>query len=225
MNTITDKGYNQNLFNILHNLGVLASVDDMNVIIECVMSMKEGPSEAIQESPTELESLPERFGIILNDKNSKKIRNHFRISAWLFFGKIYHFPIHNNFHTWPSLQPGYTLITDEQFDRCVLKKKTIMEDKELSIEEKKQLWKALQVVREIAVKEMYKCPLDQEKDCAPLFYTSIDNIPVWPKDVVWAIVNNRPTSFNAEDIFNEGFETAKSFEAAEKQAFLNSYRI
>lgn len=28
MSTTTDQGYNQNLFNILHNLGVLASVDD-----------------------------------------------------------------------------------------------------------------------------------------------------------------------------------------------------
>jgi len=118
--------------------------------------LKSDCSIVSEESPTEFkewESLPERWAILRTEENAERVNKWFSENTNLkcCLNKHYlNYPSDIGYRTTHELQKNYTIITDEQFDRWVLKKRpeiftkeihtitsAIMESKELSIKEKK----------------------------------------------------------------------------------------
>ncbi len=215
---------------------------------------------AIPLSKTEdLESLPERWAIERTEKNHKKVNNwinqHHNEEDKQPYGdsdQFIHYPLHNKFHMWNHIQPGYTLITDEQFDKWVLNKPestnmvqdasykapntiqtstVIMEDKApLTIEEKKAFHLILNSEKESVYSifnEVDSIELEKlTRNCAPLFHTSIDNVPVWRTDSVWYNKDGIATEFvipETESYTLDGRKSASTHEACER--WINDNRM
>lgn len=222
-----------------------------------------------------LESLPERWAI------ERTKENYERVNKWASkkFGVSYtennHY-IHDNTGIYAHPMSGYTLITDEQFDKWVLKgyskqigkiidkhvvepfKKTstntasgpyisgirayeitmenhikqqalnnenpIMEDKALSIEEKKKIWFIVKnLLKYNSVKpSLIKFAELVLQDHAPLFHTSIDNVPVWHTERYWT-PSNGGEEWTAFENMPMPKVTASTREAA--HAYLNDNRV
>lgn len=183
--------------NEIYNSGTWAKIVDQDKPEEFV---KDPHAVAMTElwEGKELESLPERWAIERTPENAGRINHWYNKKMYnVNFNRTYGF-ICVPFIRFgiDELPEGYILITDEQFDRWVLDKPeerkdqfedtykyfehpapTIMEDK-LSIEEKKSIWELFQNIRKIGRFDSNTF-FNGESECAPLFHTSIDNVPVW----------------------------------------------
>jgi len=195
----------------------------------------------------ELESLPERWAIEVTEYNKVKLDKYFTekypennpyneiVGSFIKFnGQVYEKKItHITYY-----------LTDEQFDRWVLKKPEttnmvqdtlckqpetiqtstppIMEKQELSTEEKKELYTILQSIDKR--KELLNGVFDPTElariinHCSPIFFTSIDNIPVWEGDEYFQCTDRgNPVKAIALNYYNpvKGVDTASTREACE----------
>lgn len=115
------------------------------------------------------------------------------------------------------LPEGYSL--NEDITNSI--KSAMAEDKGLSIEEKKSIWESFQNIRKIGRFDSNTF-FNGESECAPLFHTSIDNVPVWEGETenVWYISSSGPVQvFNIHPEKYRAiclFQTASTRESCEK---------